>query len=143
MSIFLLCPYRNFVAPFCMQLIKLLQVFDELVGFYQGAGRNVLFLVHTLMHGVGKGSIANNFEFRQRLQGHGKQSELLKNILLLRFLDHHQASVASGQMTKLGPRAKGRSSTCTHLGNGWCTRRKQAFYWQLDRKSLELVVSPA
>ncbi|GFT27490.1 hypothetical protein TNCV_1275821 [Trichonephila clavipes] len=95
------------------------------------------------MHGVGKGSIANVLEFGQRLQDQGKQSELLKNILLLRFLDHHQASVASGQLTKLGPRAKGRYSTRTLLGNGWCTRRKQAFYWQLDRKSLGLVVSPA
>ncbi|GFV11385.1 uncharacterized protein TNCV_4026391 [Trichonephila clavipes] len=71
-NIHLLCQYHNFVAPFSMQLIKLLQVFGKLVGFYHGAARNVLFLVHTLMHGVGKGSIANVFEFWQRLQGHGK-----------------------------------------------------------------------
>ncbi|PRD19298.1 UNVERIFIED_CONTAM: hypothetical protein NCL1_57733 [Trichonephila clavipes] len=96
MSISLL--YRNFIAPFSMQLIKLLQ---------HGAARNVIFLVHTLMHGFGKGSIANVFEFRQRLQSHGIQSELLKKFLLLPSFDHHQAPVASGQLTKLAPHAKG------------------------------------
>ncbi|GFW63888.1 uncharacterized protein TNCV_705941 [Trichonephila clavipes] len=107
MSIFLLCQYRNFVAPFRMQLIKLLQVFGKLVGFYRGAARNVLILVHILMHGVGKGSIANVFEFSQRFQGHGKQSDLLKKILLLRYLDHKQAPVASSQLTKLALHTKG------------------------------------
>ncbi|GFV81173.1 hypothetical protein TNCV_484471 [Trichonephila clavipes] len=41
-------------APFRMQLVKLLQVFGKLVGFYHGAARNIFFLVHTLMHGVGQ-----------------------------------------------------------------------------------------
>ncbi|GFV95833.1 uncharacterized protein TNCV_1728831 [Trichonephila clavipes] len=90
-----------------MQLIKLLQVFGKLIRFSHGAVRNVLFLVHTLMHGVGKGSIANVFEFQQVLQGHGIQSELLKNFLLLHSFDPHQAPVASGQLTKLAPHAKG------------------------------------
>ncbi|GFS91260.1 uncharacterized protein TNCV_1306801 [Trichonephila clavipes] len=78
-NVHLLCQYRNFVAPFSMQLFKFLQVFGKLVEAYHGAARNVLFLVHILMQGVGKGSIANVFEFQQRLQGHGKQSKLLKN----------------------------------------------------------------
>ncbi|GFS47796.1 uncharacterized protein TNCV_3598081 [Trichonephila clavipes] len=90
-----------------MQLIKLLQVFGKLVGSYHGAARNVLFLVHTLMRGVRKGSIGNVFEFQQHLQGEDKQSELLKNILLLRSFDHHQALGTSRQLTKLAPHANG------------------------------------
>ncbi|GFU15982.1 uncharacterized protein TNCV_2369001 [Trichonephila clavipes] len=90
-----------------MQLIKLLHVFGKLVGFYHGASRNNFFLVHTLMHGVRKGSIANVFEFQQRLQSRGKQSKLLKKNLLLRSFDHHQAPVASRQLTKFSPNAKG------------------------------------
>ncbi|GFW87540.1 uncharacterized protein TNCV_4485061 [Trichonephila clavipes] len=61
------------------------------------------------MHGVGKGSIANVFEFRQVLQGHGIQSELLQKNLLLPSFDHYQAPVASGQLTKLAPHAKGQN----------------------------------
>ncbi|GFX70705.1 uncharacterized protein TNCV_1032331 [Trichonephila clavipes] len=99
-----------------MQLIKLQQVFGKLVGFYHGAARNVLFLVHR----VGKGSIANVFEIRQRLQGHRKQSEILKKILLFRYFDHHQAPVASGQLTKLAPHAKSQPGKihgdANHLG---------------------------
>ncbi|GFU01476.1 hypothetical protein TNCV_4877151 [Trichonephila clavipes] len=66
-----------------MQLIKLLQVFGKLIRFYSGAVGNVLFLVHTLMHGVGKGSIANVFEIWQVLQVHGIQSKIVKKCLLL------------------------------------------------------------
>ncbi|GFT80050.1 hypothetical protein TNCV_1368221 [Trichonephila clavipes] len=46
-------------------------------------------------------------------------------------------SVDSGQLNKLALTQKGRYSRA-HLGYGWCTRRRQAFSWQLDRKSLDL-----
>ncbi|GFU12578.1 hypothetical protein TNCV_4244881 [Trichonephila clavipes] len=51
------------MAPFRLQLVKLLQVFGKLVRFYHGAIRNVL------MQGDGKRSIV--VEFRPSLQGHG------------------------------------------------------------------------
>ncbi|PRD20866.1 UNVERIFIED_CONTAM: hypothetical protein NCL1_53403 [Trichonephila clavipes] len=51
----------NFMAPFHLQFVKLLQVFDKLVRFYHGAVRNIL--VYLLMQGVGKSSIVNVVEF--------------------------------------------------------------------------------
>ncbi|GFX88605.1 hypothetical protein TNCV_2660161 [Trichonephila clavipes] len=38
---------------------------------------------------------------------------------------------------------KGRYSTSTLLDNVWCSRRRRAFSWQLDRKSLDLEFCPA
>ncbi|GFW70169.1 uncharacterized protein TNCV_4467281 [Trichonephila clavipes] len=103
-NFFLLCQDCNFVAPIHLQLVNLLQVFSKLVRFYHGAVRNVPFLVNVLLQRVGKGSIANVFEFGQRLQGHGKQSQLFEKFLLFRSFDHHEAP--SGQLAKLAPHVK-------------------------------------
>ncbi|GFY08227.1 hypothetical protein TNCV_1356381 [Trichonephila clavipes] len=56
------------MAPFRLQPVKLLQVNGKLVRHCHGAVRNVL--MHILMQRVWKDSVANVFEFVQRLQGH-------------------------------------------------------------------------
>ncbi|GFX82812.1 hypothetical protein TNCV_1699311 [Trichonephila clavipes] len=113
------------MAPFRLQLVKLLQVFGKLVRFYHGAIQNTL--VHLLMQGVGKGSIVNVVEFEQRLQGHGKHSQLWENFLLFCSFDHHEAS--SAYLAQLAPHAKDRYSTGILFGNGACTRRRRLCSW--------------